>query len=260
MINKNEQFLKLSVQEEKHYNFQINLEKKIREPLKELYQLDIIHKKTYEKLCPIGSHIDILYGLVKVQKQLINNCPPFRPILSAKDSPTYNIAKFLVPIRKPLTTSDYTLKDTFAFSCDIFNENLNLFIVSLDVDSLLINIPSLDETINILTEKLFSENKTVYNFNNDQFKCLLKLATKETDFLSDGELYQKLTVLLWYCPQVQHQLIFFFPTMRIFGYVIIHQNSSLTITNVMQTTFQFAFIRKVKLSCSNIVPTLFILK
>ena len=48
MLNKNDQFLKLSIQEEKHYNFLINLEKKIREPLKELYQLDIIDEKTYE--------------------------------------------------------------------------------------------------------------------------------------------------------------------------------------------------------------------
>ena len=53
MLNKNDQFLKLSIQEEKHYNFLINLEKKIREPLKELCQLDIIDKKTYEKLCPL---------------------------------------------------------------------------------------------------------------------------------------------------------------------------------------------------------------
>ena len=53
------------------------MEKKIREPLKELHQLDIIDKKTYEKLCPFGSHFGILYGLAKVHKQLLNNCPPF---------------------------------------------------------------------------------------------------------------------------------------------------------------------------------------
>ena len=159
MLNKNKQFRKLSIQEEKHYNFFINLEKKIREPLKELYQLDIIDKKTYDKLCPVGSHFGILYGLAKVHKQLINNCPPFRPILSAIGTPTYNIAKFLVPILKPLTTNDYTLKDTFEFSRDILNQNPNLFMASLDVDSLFTNIP-LDETINIIIEKLFSENET----------------------------------------------------------------------------------------------------
>ena len=71
MLNKNDQFLKLSIKEEKQNNFLVNLEKKIREPLKELYQLDIIDKKTYDKLCPVGSHFGILYGLAKVHKQLI---------------------------------------------------------------------------------------------------------------------------------------------------------------------------------------------
>ena len=56
MQDKNKQFLKLSIQEEKHYSFLINLKKKIHQPVKELYQLDIIDKKTYDKLCPVGSH------------------------------------------------------------------------------------------------------------------------------------------------------------------------------------------------------------
>ena len=124
----------------------------------------------------------------KVHRQLINNCPPFRPILSAIGTLTYNIARFLVPILKPLTTNDYTLKDTFEFSRDILNQNPNLFMASLDVDSLFTNIP-LDETINIIIEKLSSENETVHNLNKDQFKCLFTLATKESYFLFDGELY-----------------------------------------------------------------------
>ena len=77
MLNKNDLFLKLCIQEEKHYNFLINLKKKIRETLKELYQLDTIDKKTYDKLCPVGSRFGILYGLAKVHKQLINDCPSF---------------------------------------------------------------------------------------------------------------------------------------------------------------------------------------
>ena len=173
MLNKKEQFLKLSIQEEKHYNILINLQKKIFEPLQELYQLDTMDKKTYDKLCPVGPDFGILYGLAKVHKQLINNCPPFRPILSAIGTPTYNTAKFPVPILKPLTTNNYyTLKDTFEFSRDILNQNPNLFMASLDVDSLFTNIP-LDETINIIIKKLFSENGTVHNLNKDQFKCLL---------------------------------------------------------------------------------------
>ena len=71
MLDKNKQFLKLSIQEQKHYNFLINFEKKIREPLKELNQLDIIDQKTYDKLFPVGSYFGMLYGLAKVHKQLL---------------------------------------------------------------------------------------------------------------------------------------------------------------------------------------------
>ena len=68
MLNKNDQFLKLSIEEEKH-KFLINQEKKIREPFKELYQLDIIDKKTYDKLCPVGSR----FGICMVWLKYTNN-------------------------------------------------------------------------------------------------------------------------------------------------------------------------------------------
>ena len=106
-------YLKISTQEEKHYNFLINLEKKIHEPVK-LFKLDNTDKKTYGKRCPDCSHFGILYGLVEVHIQLIN-CSTFRPILSAIGTPTYKLAKFLVPILKPLTTNDYTFKTRFNF-------------------------------------------------------------------------------------------------------------------------------------------------
>ena len=109
----------------------------------------------------------ILYGLAKVHKQLVNNCPPFRHILSVIGTPSYNIPKFLIPILKPLTTNDYTLKDAFEFSRDILNQNPNLFIASLDVDSLFTNIP-LDKTISIIIETLFSENETAHNLNEGE--------------------------------------------------------------------------------------------
>ena len=251
ILNKNDQFLKLSIHKEKYYNFFINLEKKICEPLKVLYQLNIIDKKTYDKRCHVGSYFGIQYGLAKVHKQLINNCPPFRPILSAIGAPTYNIAKFLVPILKPLITNDYTLKDTFEFSHEILNQNPNLLMASLDVDSLFTNIP-LDETINIIIKKLFSENGTVHNLNKDQFKCLLTQQLKILTFFLMGNYTNKLTVLLWDLPLVQHQLIFLFAIVRIFGYVTVPQNANLAITNVMWTIFLFFLSRKPKLSRSKI--------
>ena len=117
-----------------------------------------------------------------------------RSVLSAIAKPTYNIAKFLVPILKLLTTIDYTLKDTFEFSRDILNQNPNFFMASLDVNSLFTNI-ALDETIIIIIKKLSFKNETVHDLNKDQFKCFLTLETKESYFLFDRELYQQVDVV-----------------------------------------------------------------
>ena len=43
-----------------------------------------------------------MYGLRKDYKDIIDNCPPFRPILSAINIPIYELGKFLVPILKSL--------------------------------------------------------------------------------------------------------------------------------------------------------------
>ena len=57
ILNKNDQLIKLWIQEnfKKHYTFFIILEKKIREPLREWYQLNI----TDDNFCHVGSHFSI---------------------------------------------------------------------------------------------------------------------------------------------------------------------------------------------------------
>ena len=64
-------------------------------------------------------------GLWKVHKDIINNCLPFRPIFSAINTPTYKLAKVLVPILKFLTRNEYTVKSSFAFVQEIVNKILN---------------------------------------------------------------------------------------------------------------------------------------
>ena len=54
MLGKNKQLLKLSILEEKYYNFLVNPEKKIHEPFKELYQLGIIDNKNFQKFMKMG--------------------------------------------------------------------------------------------------------------------------------------------------------------------------------------------------------------
>ena len=79
-------------------NFLINSEKKLKDIIKPLYQKECLTKKGYDSIYPTGSRPGILYGSAKVHKPIIDNCLSFRPILSAIGTPTYNLAKFLVPI------------------------------------------------------------------------------------------------------------------------------------------------------------------
>ena len=105
--------------------------------------------------------------------------------------PTYKLAKFLVPILKPLTTNEFTVKDSFHFAEEIVDQQHDLFMGSLDVDSLFTNIP-LEETIEICINELFKESETVQGLSKTEFKELLSLATKDSHFIFDGTLYKQI--------------------------------------------------------------------
>ena len=78
-----------------------------------------ITQNDYDKLTPSGSQPGILYGLAKIHKAVICNCPPCRPILNAINTPTYKIAKFLVSLLEPVTSNAYTVPDSFKFAEEI---------------------------------------------------------------------------------------------------------------------------------------------
>ena len=52
--------------------------------------------------------------------------------------PTYKLAKFLIPVLKPLISNEHTANDSFAFAEEIIEQDSELFIGSLDVDFFLI--------------------------------------------------------------------------------------------------------------------------
>ena len=64
-----------------------------------------------------------MYGPCKVHKDIIDNCPPFPPILSVINTPTYKLSKFFVPILKSLTSNEYVVKDSFAFAEEIVEQD-----------------------------------------------------------------------------------------------------------------------------------------
>ena len=61
---------------------------------------------------------------------------------------TYKLAKFLLPILKPLTANEFTVKNSFHFVEKIVDQQHDQFMGSLDVDFLFTNI-SLEETTEI---------------------------------------------------------------------------------------------------------------
>ena len=95
----------------------------------------------YNELRPVGTQPSVLYGLGKVHKATVNNIPKLRPILSAVNTPTYKLSQYLNKLMKPLTTNQYTAKDSFSFTEDIRKQDSTLSMASLDIDSLFTDIP-----------------------------------------------------------------------------------------------------------------------
>ena len=99
-----------------------------------------ISEKEFDSICSVGTTPEILYGNPKVHQTVINNTPKFRPILSAINTPTYSLAKFLNPILSPLINNEFAVKSSFDFAEEVVNYNHNLSMASPVVESLFTNI------------------------------------------------------------------------------------------------------------------------
>ena len=188
LISDPSKFKKLDIQNDKHLNFILDKERKLKDILKPLYDKGCFTKSQYLKICPSGSKPSILYGQAKVHKPVKDNCPSLRPILSVIGTRTYDLAKFLVPILKPLTENEYTVHDSFSFANDVRKLSSKNLMASLDVESLFTNIP-LEETIDNIINDLYLSTEKVHNFEKHELKQLLMLAAFESFFVFDGEYY-----------------------------------------------------------------------
>ena len=85
--------------------------------IKSLLPLTACPKK-HEDLKPVGTSPEIKYGSIKnnIHKKCVDDCRPFRPTLSALQTPIHKLAKYLAPILEPLTKNKYAVKDSFNFS------------------------------------------------------------------------------------------------------------------------------------------------
>ena len=179
---------KFSEIKEDHFRTIIKQEDKINRLLTKMKSKKEIPGEVYSSLHSSGSRPGILYGLPKVHK----SGAPLRPILSAIGTAGYNLAKFLLPIIKPITLNRYTVQDSFTFAQEIQNypDSSNYIMASFDVKSLFTNLP-LDETIQIATDCLYSDPVTSPAFSCTFFKQLLEFAVKNVLFLFNGKLFSQ---------------------------------------------------------------------
>ena len=91
ILTDSSKFTHVSVDEDKQLNFIVNVEKHVTGLLKDLKNSEVISETVYKSLKNRGSRFGIPYCLSKVHKQLVDNCPPFRPIMSAIKTPIYHI-------------------------------------------------------------------------------------------------------------------------------------------------------------------------
>ena len=170
---------------------EINLENKLKDCFKKLKNKEKISEKELDNIRPVGTTPGILYGNPKVHKTVVNNTPKFRSILLAINTPTYLLAKYLNPILSPLTTNEFTWKNSFDFAEEVVNCDHNLFIANLDVESLFTNIP-LEETIKNCINDLLSNNFYSGKLSRKDLYDLLKIATPESSFIFDNKLYKQI--------------------------------------------------------------------
>ena len=136
--------------------------------------LSKISEKEHELVYPRGSRPGILYGSPKVHKPVITNCPKFCPIMSMIGTPTYKLAKFLVPTLPPLTSNEFLVHDSFSFADKASSFCPDHFVASLNIESLFTNIP-LNGVIDICIDDLFCDTNTIHNLDHNEMRELVTL-------------------------------------------------------------------------------------
>ena len=91
----------------------------------------------------------------------------------------------------PLKTNELTVKNSFHFAEEVVNYDNNLYMDSLDVESLFINI-LFEETIKNCASELFSNNFYCGRLGRKDLYDLFKLARTESSFNFDNKLYKQI--------------------------------------------------------------------
>ena len=151
-----------------------------------------LSEEKYRRLYPTGAVSSKFYGLPKVHKP----GTPLRPIVSSIGTATYNTAKELSRILKPLVGSSmHHVHNTMDFVEQIKEVRLKQgeCIISYDVAALFTSVP-IQPVINIIQQRLANDTtlqeRTSMSIN--QITTLLEFCLQSTSFIFQGQYYQQM--------------------------------------------------------------------
>ena len=147
----------------------------------------------YSKIYATGSTPGKFYGTAEIQELSLNDTISglrIRPIASNIGTATYHLLKYLAKLLSPLSQSEYTIKNKKYFVEKIKKEHIpnDHLLVSFDVKSLFTNVP-LDETIEIILNRMYDKNEISTDITKSEMKELLNLGTKSIPSTFDGNIF-----------------------------------------------------------------------
>ena len=80
--------------------------------LRKIYNRNEITKDQYDNIRPVSTKPARAHGLPKIHKTF-DSLPSFRPIIDTTGTAYQPVAKYLTKLLNPLTTNEFTVKDSF---------------------------------------------------------------------------------------------------------------------------------------------------
>ena len=146
----------------------------------------------YKKMYPTGAGAPKFYGLHKIHKQ----DTPMRPIVSGTGTVSYNTAKELASILKPLVgLSSHHLQNTKDFIQQLKEVKLQQdeTIISYDIKALFTSVP-IQSVLDIIKNKLENDQQLQQrtSMTVSHITSLLEYCLRSTYFVFQGEYYEQL--------------------------------------------------------------------
>jgi hypothetical protein len=165
------------------------LEQEVSREIQLLLEGHFISEDLARTLRPRGTQMPQMYGLPKIHKPNV----PLRPILSMKNSPQHELAKWLAKTLEPVRESmcRRTIKDSFEIAHVLDCMNIrDKFMSSMDVTSLFTNVP-LHETIQTVCDHIEREHLNVGIPPSELYRLLL-LCTSNIKFRFRNKGYRQI--------------------------------------------------------------------